>query len=87
MDNDADGKYCYAGMADLASATPFAGVEYLLPNGGLSRTVAKRVHSDPNDQQKIGQGLAIKLNRNRLSWLLLISRSLIKLFFMCQHST
>ena len=61
MDNDADGNIVMA-WVDLASATPFAGVEYSYSNGGLSWTVAKRVHSDPTTVQKIGQGLAIKLN-------------------------
>lgn len=61
MDNDANGNIVM-GWVDLASASPFAGVEYSYSFGGLSWTVAKRVQSDPTTVQKLGQGLSVKLN-------------------------
>lgn len=61
IDSDDNGNIVLS-WVDLASATPFAGVEYSYSNGGLSWTAAKRIQSDPTTVQKIGQGLAIRLN-------------------------
>jgi hypothetical protein len=61
MDNDDNGNIVLA-WVDLATAAPFAGVEYSYSNGGLSWTAAKRVQSDSTTVQKIGQGISISLN-------------------------
>jgi len=61
MDNDANGNIVM-GWVDLASASPFASVDYSYSYGGLSWTVAKIVQSDPTTIQKLGQGLSVKLN-------------------------